>query len=122
MDIDYDGDLSLDQRIERAVLNAMQTQRTANVGMPGVGAKTQTQRGYQQQRGGGRGGNKFGDRRPPMQPPQIPGVPDDVIQQRWADKQCLRCGAHDHRSMACPNGVSAARSLGSSSSSSMMGN
>ena len=120
MEIDYDGNASLDQRIERAVLNAMQSQRPSNAGTPGVGAKTQTQRGYQQQRGG-RGG-KAGGQRLPMQPPQIPGVPDDVIQQRWADKQCLRCGAHDHRSMGCPNGVSAARSSGFSSSSSMMGN
>ena len=116
-DGESNGSASRLDRIE-AALNAL---TTAHGNGGGLGAKTQTQRGYQQQRGG-RSGSKVSDRRPPMQPPQIQGVPDDVIQQRWADKQCLRCGAHDHRSMACPNSVSAARSSGSSSSSSMMGN
>jgi hypothetical protein len=113
MDID-DGDgaaSSLDDRIQRAVLNAMSAAQGS--GSSGLGAKMQTQRGYTQERernaggrGGGRGGSRSG-RFTPRGPPAVPGVPQHVVQQRWDAKQCLRCGQGGHNSHACPNAISA---------------
>ena len=83
MDVDDGSGASLEQRIQQAVLNAMQAQ-----GGNGMGAKTQTQRGYSQERehrGGGRGGRggrgggrggRFGMR---SGPPVVPGVPEQVV-------------------------------------------
>jgi len=102
MDID-DGEGALDQRINQAVLNALQAQQAG-----GIGAKTQTQRGYQQERGGrggrggargGRGGARGG------QSFSIPGVPPEELERRKASSLCYRCGKADHRSIACPNGI-----------------
>jgi len=112
MDID-DGDAgasSLDDRITKAVLNAMQNVQGGN-GV-GMGAKTQTQRGYQQERNaGGRGGSRggrggrFGGF--PRGPPVVPGVSVDTVKQRLDAQQCVRCGGEGHRSPACPNAISA---------------
>jgi len=109
MDIDEDGGASLDDRITKAVLNAMQAQQGNN---GGLGAKTQTQRSYQQERGsgnrggshGGRGG-RFGSR--PWTTPVIPGVPAAVVEQRRAAGQCYRCGSDEHQGRQCPNATSA---------------
>ena len=107
MDIDDGDGASLDERISKAVLNAMQSQNNG-----GMGAKTQTQRGYQQeQRGGGRGGfrggrgGRFGSR--PLTTPVIPGVPAAVVEQRRAAGQCFRCGSDEHQGRQCPNATSA---------------
>jgi hypothetical protein len=110
MDID-DGDgavASLDDRIAKAVLNAMHARDNG-----GMGAKTQTHRGYTQERersgsagrGGARGGR--GGRFAPRGPPVVPGVPEHVVQRRWDAQQCLRCGEGGHNSHACPNAISA---------------
>jgi hypothetical protein len=111
MDVDDSSGASLDQRIQQAVLNAMQSQ-----GSNGMGAKMQTQRGYSQereQRGGGRGGRggqsggrggRFGQR---SGPPVVPGVPESVVRQRLDAQQCVRCGGEGHRSTGCPNAISA---------------
>jgi len=108
MDIDDGGGASLDERIQRAVLNAMHAR-----GNSGMGAKTQTHRGYTQERqqsgGGARGGSqggrggRFGQRGPPV----VPGVPEAVVRQRLDAQQCVRCGGDGHRSPACPNAISA---------------
>ena len=109
MDIDDGEGASLDERIQKAVLNAMSAH-----GNSGMGAKTQTQRGYAQERqqgdggaprggfSGGRGG-RFGQRGPPV----VPGVPEAVVRRRLDAKQCVRCGKDGHRSPACPNAISA---------------
>ena len=88
-------------RIE-AALNALHTRGNSN--QPGPGVKNHGSRGSQQQR-------------QPRPLPQfsIPGVPDEVLKQRWASKQCLRCGGADHRSMACPNNISTTPAAGPSS-------
>ena len=121
MEMDHENSSSMEQRITQAVLNAMQSHPRTDTGVPGpgagMGAKTQTQRGYQK-RQNLRAGPRAGQGRMPMQPPQIPGIPDELVQQRWSDQLCLRCGSADHRAMACPNGISARPS----SSSSAMGN
>ena len=91
-----DSSVSLDERILRAVLNAMQHSQQGSSDSQGLGAKLQTQRGY-----------KTGARRPRRQsrwswwarwrtaprrahPP--PGVPDEVIEQRREAGRCFRCG------------------------------
>ena len=110
MDID-DSDSSAGRlnRIE-ATLNAMAARNAS-----GMGAKTQTQRGYTQERergasgsgrGGARGGGR-GGRIAPRGPPLVPGVPEQVVRQRLDAQQCVRCGGQDHRSPACPNAISA---------------
>jgi hypothetical protein len=99
-------------RLERTVLNAIQGGGAGS--MHGLGAKTQTQRGYLGERrgrrggfgarggrGGGRGGFRGGA------PLAIPGVPAEVVEQRRAAGQCFRCGDGNHRSMECPNAPSA---------------
>ena len=118
MEIDHGDGSALESRVAQAVLNALHARDKAQgAGASGLGAKMQTQRGYQQQ--GGRGGVRAGAGRFPSQPPQIPGIPEELVQQRWTEKLCLRCGSADHRAMACPNGISTARGP---SSSSAMGN
>jgi hypothetical protein len=108
MDVDDGAGVSLDERIERAVLNAIGAHSSS-----GLGAKTQTQRGYAQERQqgghsaraghpGGRGG-RFG----PRPPPAVPGVPEAVVRRRMDAKQCVRCGVEGHISPACPNAISA---------------
>jgi hypothetical protein len=118
MEIDDNDGASLDDRIQRAVLNAMQTQ---NIGAAtGFGAKTQTQREYNSNRGGvnaaarggyrgGRLGGRFGNRGGMTY--TIPGVPAATVEQRRAAGQCLRCGSADHRGMECPNVPSATQPL-----------
>jgi hypothetical protein len=109
---DGNGATSLDERITKAVLNAMQAQQG---GMPGMGAKTQTHRGYANERAGapGRGGfrtgrgGRFGGRGGGFASYTIPGVPSAVVDQRRAAGQCLRCGSSEHRGMECPNAPSA---------------
>ena len=110
MDIsDTDTASGMEDRIARAVLNAMQTQG----GAAGLGAKTQTHRGYNSERGassrgggtrGGRGG-RVGGRGGFTY--TIPGVPAALVDQRRAAGQCLRCGSVEHRGMECPNAPSA---------------
>jgi hypothetical protein len=113
--MDVDEDSAASGRLDRieAALNAL----SANGG--GIGAKTQTQRGYQQERersgasqggsrGGGRGGSRggrFGPRG--LQLPSVPGVPEEAVRERFHAKQCLRCGREGHTSHACPNAISA---------------
>jgi len=104
---------SLDDRIAKAVLNAMAARDSG-----GLGAKTQTHRGYAQERernalpagtagrGGARGGGR-GGRFAPRGPPVVPGVPEHVVRRRWDAQQCLRCGEGGHNSHACPNAISA---------------
>ena len=107
---DGDGSSSRLERIE-AALNAMAARDNS-----GMGAKTQTQRGYQQERGrgGGRGGfqgsrgGRFGGR-PAMGTPTIPGVPASVVEQRRAANQCYRCGSGEHQGRQCPNATSASQ-------------
>ena len=114
MDVDDGSSVPLEQRIQQAVLNAMQAQ-----GGNGMGAKTQTHRGHTQereQRNGGRGGDRsgrggqsgrggrFGQR---SGPPVVPGVPESVVRQRLDAQQCVRCGGEGHRSTGCPNAISA---------------
>jgi hypothetical protein len=113
MDID-DGDgaaAALDERITKAVLNAMQARDSSS----STGARTQSHRGYMQERernaggagrGGARGGGR-GGRFAPRGPPPVPGVSEHEVQRRWDAKQCLRCGQGGHISPACPNAISA---------------
>lgn len=109
----------MEERIARSVLNALQTQ---NNGAAGLGAKTQTHRGYNEQRagagaaaghGGHRGvrGGRFGYRSGNVMTYTIPGVPAAMVEQRRAASQCLRCGSADHRGMECPNAPSATQPL-----------
>jgi hypothetical protein len=110
MDVD-DGSASRLDRIE-AALNALSSAH----GNAGMGAKTQTQRGYSQERerrGGGRGGRggqsgggggRFGMR---SGPPVVPGVPEQVVRDRYHAQQCMRCGQDGHRYHTCPNAISA---------------
>ena len=73
----------------------------------------QQHQGGQLQRGGrpsqhGRGGRGgFGSGRGGRQSLSIPGVPDDVIQQRKEAGLCFRCGSDQHRSAYCGNSVNA---------------
>jgi len=110
-----DGNAS-DDRLTRmeATLHAMAA--AANFGpegptggYKGLGAKMQTNLGYQQQRRGGGGGRGGGPSstpgRTPRPAPSIPGVPQEVAQRRWDEKLCLRCGSSDHMSMTCPNPI-----------------
>lgn len=116
MDIDEGDGASLDERISRAVLNAMQPQRAqSGAGSAGLGAKTQTHRSYNAERNGGRGGAQGGrsgraaggSGRPA---PVVAGVPAAVVEQRRAAGQCFRCGSGEHNSFSCPNAISASQS------------
>ena len=117
MDLDDGGDsTSMEDRIARSVLNALQSQ---SAGSSGLGAKTQTQPGYEDDRKGGpfrgRGGAKggrggrFGGRGGGGMTYTIPGVPPALVDQRRAAGQCLRCGSGEHRGMECPNAPSASQ-------------
>lgn len=96
---------SLSQQVTQlqVALNALAAQQ----GSSGLGAKTQTNRGYASERGrggtrGGRGGGRFGGAPRPI---NIPGVPAAVVEQRRAAGLCFRCGG-EHRVMECPNPIS----------------
>jgi hypothetical protein len=97
---DEDSGTTAEQRLQRmeAALNALQMNSNPS---GGNGARTQGKRGYANPK------QRLQQRqsRPPPQI-QIPGVSDEVLQQRWAAKLCLRCGQEGHRSMACPHGIS----------------
>jgi len=115
MDVDDGDGASLDDRITRAVLNAMQAQQSHRAGASGFGAKTQTQRGYQSERGGpsrggARGGRSAGRGGRGGFRGTVPGVPDGLVQQRWDAGLCLRCGSSEHRSLGCPNPTTATQS------------
>ncbi|MDD2978256.1 hypothetical protein [Aquabacterium sp.] len=110
---DGDGAPSLEERVTRSVLNALRTQQGEPTGpFMGLGAKTQTHRGYAGGRGagsqsgsrGGRGG-RFGGT--PRFLPAVPGVPEHIVRQRWDARQCVRCGTEGHTSHGCPNAISA---------------
>lgn len=103
---------SVEERITRSVLNALQAQ--GSNAQTGFGAKTQTQRGYHQdRRGPGRGragssaGGRFGEQR---SLPPVPGVSAAVVEQRRAAGQCYRCGSADHTRFECPNATSSSAS------------
>lgn len=95
---------SLDERfhrLETTVLNALS----------GIGAKTQTQRGYDQENRGGRGafggrgrGGRFGGRGGIA--PTVPGVAPEEVRRRLDARLCTRCGQEGHTSHACPNAIS----------------
>lgn len=97
------GGPSLTEGTAKALLAAIQAQPP----WAGLGAKTQTQRGYEAQRGGfrprGMQGGRAGGRTP--QPINIPGVSAATMEQRRAAGQCFRCGDATHRSVECPNDI-----------------
>jgi hypothetical protein len=106
MDVDDGEGASLDDRISKAVLNAMQAQGS----MSGLGAKTQARRGYtNERRGGGRGGARGGRGGRGGFAITIPGVPAAVVEQRRAAGQCFRCGSNEHRGLECPSVPSASQ-------------
>jgi hypothetical protein len=108
MGLDEDASMSsLTQQVTQAVLNALAAQQPSGSDTAGLGAKTQTVRGYASERGrggvrGGRGGGRFGG---PPRPINIPGVPAALVEQRRAAGLCFRCGGA-HRVMECPNPIS----------------
>jgi hypothetical protein len=113
MEIDS-GDGALEDRVAKAVLNMMQSQASGGSqgapGPSGLGAKTQTQRGYAQARsgcGGSQGfrGERSGGRNAGEAPhqPKIPGVSPEVVAQRRAANQCYRCGDASHTRFECMN-------------------
>lgn len=100
---------TVEERIARSVLNALDSRAGADgAGNNGWGAKTNTRRGYEQQRGGGgyRGGAR-GGRTGGYTAPSIPGVPAAVVEQRRAAGQCFRCGSADHPARTCTSASSA---------------
>jgi hypothetical protein len=99
----------IEDRINRAVLNALQVQGVAGAGM---GAKSQTHRGYVGERRGGRGGRGgWAGASRGGTGIAIPGVPTSVVEQRRAAGQCFRCGSADHQSRQCPNATSSSQPL-----------
>jgi hypothetical protein len=110
MEVDS-GDGSFEDRVARVVLNVMQSQGSGAPGaLTGLGAKTQTQRGYAQARsgrGGGQGfrGGRSGGRNVGEAPqlPSVPGVSPEVVAQRRAANQCYRCGDASHTRFECMN-------------------
>jgi hypothetical protein len=117
MEVDDGDGASLGERITQlqATLNAMQAQRAQQGGAgAGLGAKTQTQRGYVSDRGGrggARGGRsgRFGGQDGAARVPKVPGVPAAVVEQRRAAGQCYRCGSSEHTRFECPNATSASQ-------------
>jgi hypothetical protein len=98
-----DAAAAMEERISRAVTERLYAMQAGS----GMGAKTQTQIGYQGQhqrggRGGARGGFRGGSRFPP---PVVPGVSEQVVRQRMEAQQCVRCGVEGHRSPGCPNSI-----------------
>ena len=112
MEINEGDSVALEDRITRSVLNALHAQGAGSHNMKGQShlRGNQSERGRPGSRGGFRGsrGGRFGGNRAP---PAVPGVQAEVVQQRWDAGQCLRCGSSDHISHACPNAISASRSL-----------
>ena len=114
MEVDDGDDASLDDRITRAVLNAMQAQQAqGGAGSAGMGAKTQTHRGYLSERGRGRGGlfrggrgGRSGGQNEAARIPKVPGVPAALVEQRRAAGQCYRCGSSEHTRFDCSNASS----------------
>lgn len=114
MEVDDGNGEPWDDRDERiaqlqAQLNALT--RSAPSSSSGVGAKTQTQRGYASERGGGLRGGR-GGRGGRFAPPRPTtgadlGLPEHVVQQRREAGLCLRCGHNGHFAGRCPNNVSA---------------
>jgi hypothetical protein len=114
METDSGGTTGSGEDMMRSLLNALHSHNS------GMGAKTQTQRGYAgareqsgssyRNRGGGARGGRGGGSGSRWTLPVIPGVPAEVVQQRWDAKQCVRCGGDDHRGIACPNSISAMQS------------
>jgi hypothetical protein len=116
MEVDDGDGASLGERITQlqATLNAMQAQRAQGGAGAGLGAKTQTQRGYANDRGGrggARGGRsgRFGGQDGAARVPKVPGVPATVVEQRRAAGQCYRCGSSEHTRFECPNATSASQ-------------
>lgn len=117
MDHDDGAVADLEERVTRAVLNAMHAQGGNS---SGLGAKTQTQRGYAQvlernerSAGGPRGSRNGGaqGRAGQGSAPRLPTIPNvrdpaDVVERRKVAGQCFRCGAADHSFRACPNAAS----------------
>lgn len=108
--MDVDDGSGAPSRLDRieAALNAL----TSGGGHSGMGTRTQTQRGYQQERRGGRGGfhgGRGGRMRGAQEThiPKVPGVPAALVEQRRAAGQCYRCGAADHTRFECANASSA---------------
>lgn len=110
--MEVDSGAEFEAAVNRAVLNALAAQGppgNATSSGSGLGAKTQTQRGYDSARGRGsfggqRGGSQGRFQARPL--PSIPGVPAHIVEQRRAAGVCYRCGG-DHRSMECPSAPSA---------------
>ena len=116
--LDAANDEDNTNRLDRleAALNALVTRGPGDTAT-GTGARTQDRwnrprqndpnggatRGGRDNRGG-RSGRFGGGSREPI---AVPGVPPAVVQQRLDAKQCLRCGDSNHRSIACPNAISA---------------
>lgn len=88
----------LEERVARSVLNALSDQ--------GIGAKTQTHRGYKRDR---LGDKRAGGGRPERRSYRIPGVSDELREQRRAANQCFRCGSADHAQLECPNAPTGAQ-------------
>jgi hypothetical protein len=115
MEMDMMGEDRLAQQVQQAVINALHSQGASS---SGLGAKTQTMRGYQEDRTmrggapGGRGVGRSGRGGFSSRPlPAVPGLPPALVEQRRAAGQCYRCGSGDHRSTECPNPISAAPHL-----------
>ena len=110
--LDGSDGASLDERIQNAVINALQSQRTQQRPWTRPGADTThpERRGFVGGRGNTRG--RFGGSRGARsgrggQSFTVPGVPPMVVEQRRAAGQCFRCGNGEHRSHECPNAISA---------------
>lgn len=102
MDASHGDEASLDERISRAVLNAMHARDGGGVQTQHHGYTQERERGGRGGARGGRGG-RFGQRSPPV----VPGVPEQVVRARLQAQQCVRCGGDGHRSTGCPNAISA---------------
>jgi Retrotransposon gag protein len=89
--------------------------QSTNVLHRGRGGRFNSSRGrFDNGRRGGANNSAEGARRPAR---PVPGVPQEVAQQRWESKACLRCGDHAHMIRDCTNASSS-----TPSSSSTLGN
>jgi hypothetical protein len=113
MEVDDGDGASLAERMDQlqATLNAMQASQSGNSDGSSVHTNNSAPvgRGFGSQRGGawrgGRGGGfgaRGGSSRPAF-PPPVPGVPREVVEQRYAAKQCFRCGDPNHPYAKCQN-------------------
>jgi hypothetical protein len=95
-------------------LDRMEATLNALAAAQGMGTKTQTTRGYQQDHHGTK--DRFGNRRGPggaptsQRLPDMLGLPAALVEQRRAADQCYRCGSSQHKSYSCPNAVSSSSS------------